>query len=206
MARARKAKRWLREHAGDEFVKKARHDGYRSRAAYKLLEIERRHRLLRAGMQVVELGAAPGGWTQVLAARLGGAGRLVACDLLEMAPLPGVHFVHGDFTEKQVRSDLAQQLRGSRADLVISDMAPNLTGIKDRDRALAEELALACVDFAAAVLAPGGATVFKAFTGPETDALRSTLRSCYQRVSICKPAASRERSAEIYVLARGYGI
>ncbi len=206
MSRAGKSRRWYQEHTRDSYVKQAQRDGYRSRAAYKLLEIDKRHRLLRQGLRVAELGCAPGGWTQVLQRRLGGNGRIVACDLLAMDPVGDVAFFRGDFTHPDVQQQLSTALGGDGADLVISDMAPNLSGIRDRDRALAEELVVAAADFARDMLAPGGGFLAKLFTGPEADSVRAALRREYAKVSICKPSASRDASTEIYVLAQGFGI
>lgn len=205
MAKSPSSKRWLREHAADAWVKKAALEGYRSRAAYKLLEIDARDRLLKPGMRVLDLGAAPGGWSQVAAARVGRAGRVVACDLLPMEPIPGVRVVHGDFAAPAVLDACLQELDG-RADLVLSDLAPNLSGVKAVDQARAMGLAELALDAAERVLRPGGALLVKLFQGEGTDAFQRELRSRFERVVVRKPEASRGRSAELYVLATGYGI
>ena len=206
MSRAGKSRRWFKQHTSDPYVKKAQREGYRSRAAYKLEDIDKRHRILKPGSAVIELGAAPGGWTQLLAHRLGADGLIVACDLLEMEPVAKTRFIQGDFTDQQIQEQISALLDNQPADLVISDMAPNLTGIKDRDRALSEELLWEVFEFASANLVQGGAVLAKGFTGPEMDQLRAQLREIYQKVVYCKPSASRDKSAEIYLLALGYDI
>ena len=206
MGRTSSSRRWLKEHHQDRFVKQAKQAGYRSRAAYKLLELDRRDRLLTPGSVVVDLGAAPGGWSQVAAERLGDRGRVVALDLLAMEPLPGVEILTGDFTEEATLDALLERLEGRRVDLVLSDMAPNSSGVTAVDQPRAMLLAELAVDFAARVLAPGGTLVAKVFQGEGFDALIRGLKQPYKRVYTRKPEASRARSREVYVLARDYDV
>lgn len=200
------SKRWLAEHHQDTFVLAARQRGLRSRAAFKLEEIDARDRVLKPGMTVVDLGAAPGGWSQVAAPRVGKNGRVVATDILPMDPIPHVLFVQGDFTEPEVEAALLEQLGTGAVDLVMSDMAPNLSGIKAVDEARSSLLAELAVDTAGKLLKPGGVFLSKLFQGAGTDELLRQLRAQYSRVLIRKPEASRARSREFYVLAQGYGL
>lgn len=206
MARSGSSRRWLKEHHQDPFVKQARQAGYRSRAAYKLLEIDRRDRLLRPGTVVVDLGAAPGGWAQVAAERLAGTGRVVALDILPVEPIPGVEVLTGDFTQDATLAALEAQLGGAPVDLVLSDLAPNASGIAAVDQPRAMLLAELAADFAARTLAPGGALVAKVFQGEGFDDLIRALKQSYRRVYTRKPEASRARSREVYVLARDYRV
>ncbi len=205
MVKSSSSKRWLREHATDVWVRKAALEGYRSRAAYKLIEIDRRDHLLRPGARVLDLGAAPGGWSQVAAARVGRSGRVVACDLLAMEPLAGVDFVEGDFAEQAVLDACLEALAGP-ADLVLSDMAPNLSGVKAVDQARVMGLAELALEAAGRLLKPGGSLLVKLFQGEGTDAFQRDLRTRFARMVVRKPEASRSRSAELYVVATGYGI
>jgi len=199
------SRRWLERQARDRYVRRAREEGYRSRAAYKLLELDRRHRLLRPGMTVVDLGAAPGGWSQVAARRAGPRGRVVALDLLPMEPVPGVTFIQGDFREEGPLQALLEAVGGGRAvDLVLSDMAPNLSGLRAVDQPRAMHLAELALDLARQVLRPGGALLVKAFQGEGLDAYRDELRSCFRKVIHAKPEASRAASRELYLLALNY--
>ena len=202
--RTRSSARWLAEHASDPYVKRARAEGWRSRAAFKLEEIQRTDRLIRPGMTVVDLGAAPGGWSQFAARALGGKGRVIALDVLEMPAVPGVDFIHGDFADPAVLARLEALLGDARADLVMSDMAPNMTGIADVDHDRSMHLVDLAVDFAASALRPGGDLLLKVFQGREFQALAARLRRSFDSVRFRKPKASRGRSAEVYVLARGY--
>ncbi len=203
MARSRSSHRWLKEHFSDPFVKKAQAEGLRSRAAYKLEELIDRNRLLKKGMRVVDLGAAPGGWSQVLARELGESGLIVAMDILEMPPIAGVSFIHGDFREDEALSRLEAALEGQKLDLVLSDMAPNMTGVEAVDRARAMYLVELARDFADAHLAAGGNLLVKMFQGVGSDAYLMDLRRRYAKVQVKKPDASRKRSPEVYVLATG---
>jgi len=202
MGRVR-GKDWMKEHVADAYVKRARAQGMRSRAAYKLKEIADRDRLLKPGMTVVDLGAAPGGWTQVAAERVGVHGRVLALDMLEMAPVRGVAFIHGDFREDAAVEQLERALAGLAADLVMSDMAPNITGIAATDHARALELAELARDFAMKHLKPQGNFLVKAFQGAGFEDFLKTLRSRFTAVAIRKPDASRGRSSEVYLVAKG---
>jgi 23S rRNA (uridine2552-2'-O)-methyltransferase len=206
MARTGSSRRWLKEHHQDPFVKQAKQAGYRSRAAYKLLEIDRRDRLLRPGTVVVDLGAAPGGWAQVAAERLAGKGRVLALDILPVEPIPGVEVLTGDFTQDATLAALEAALGGASVDLVLSDLAPNASGIAAVDQPRAMLLAELAADFAARTLAPGGALVAKVFQGEGFDDLIRALKQSYRRVYTRKPEASRARSREVYVLARDYRV
>lgn len=203
MSRSKSSQRWLREHFADPYVKKAQAEGLRSRAAYKLEELIERDRLLKPGMAVVDLGAAPGGWSQYVRQALGDSGRVVALDILEMPPLAGVEFLHGDFREEAVLSQLETLLDGQRVDLVLSDMAPNMSGVDVVDQARAMHLAELAMEFADNHLRPGGAFLIKLFQGVGFDDYVRELRRRYDKVAIRKPAASRKRSPEVYALAQG---
>lgn len=203
MTRRRGARHWAAQHAADPYVRRAREAGLRSRAAWKLEEMDRRDRLLRPGMTVVDLGAAPGGWSQYAARRLAGRGEVWALDRLPMAPVPNVHVIQGDFTDPGVVADLRGRL-GSGADLVMSDMAPNITGVPATDQARALALAEQAAAFAAQVLRPGGAFLVKVFEGPGLEALRRGLQDQYRGLRVRKPGASRARSREYYLLATGF--
>lgn len=204
--RTKSSARWLAEHAADPYVKRAHDEGWRSRAAFKLEEIQRADRLLRPGMVVVDLGAAPGGWSQFAARALAGQGRVIALDVLEMPAIPGVEFIQGDFTDEAVLGRLQATLGGQKVDLVMSDMAPNMMGIADVDHDRSMQLVDLAVDFAAHELRPGGDLLMKVFQGREFQPLIARLRREFESVKLRKPKASRARSAEVYVLARGYRI
>ncbi|MDW8468357.1 MAG: RlmE family RNA methyltransferase [Burkholderiales bacterium] len=195
------SRRWLRRHLADPFVRRARAEGYRSRAAWKLIEIDDRERLLRPGAVVVDLGAAPGGWSEVAARRVGKGGRVVAVDVLPMSPPAGVRFVQGSFLDPQVRAAL-REAAGGRADVVLSDMMPNVSGIAATDQARAAELVHAAIAFCEEILAPHGAFLVKVFQGAEFGAILAALRRTFRSVKTCKPAASRAESRELYLLAR----
>ncbi|MDA1108126.1 MAG: 23S rRNA (uridine(2552)-2'-O)-methyltransferase RlmE [Proteobacteria bacterium] len=204
MARTKSSARWLKEHFTDTYVKQAQEAGYRSRAVYKLLEINERDHLLRPGMTVVDLGAAPGGWSQVAGSIVGSKGRIIALDILAMEPLPGVRFIQGDFTEQQALDALLEAMHGERAGLVMSDMAPNISGLRSVDQPRAMYLAELALEFARKVLAPGGDLLMKVFQGEGFDALRKDLLRSFRQVLVRKPASSRARSREVYLLARNY--
>ena len=203
--RSKSSARWLAEHANDEFVKRAQKEGWRSRAVFKLAQIQASERLLRPGMRCVDLGAAPGGWSQY-AARIVGPGRIVATDILAMDPIPGVDFVQGDFREEAVLEQVLQRLGTDRVDLVLSDMAPNMAGIDAVDQPRSMHLAELALEFADRVLAPGGDLLLKLFQGAGFDQIIKDTRSRYGRVITKKPKASRSRSSEIYLLARQFGM
>jgi 23S rRNA (uridine2552-2'-O)-methyltransferase len=204
MARSKSSHRWLKEHFKDPFVQRAHAEGARSRAAYKLEELVERDRLLKPGMRVVDLGAAPGGWSKMVRERLGERGRVIALDILPMPAIPGVTFLLGDFREDQVLRGLEHELGGERVDLVLSDMAPNMTGVSSVDQARAMHLAELARDFAQAWLKPGGAFLVKLFQGAGFDVYLKDLRTRYGKVTMRKPKASRARSAEVYALATDF--
>jgi len=201
--RSKSSQRWLKEHFSDPFVKKAQAEGLRSRAAYKLEELVERDRLLKPGMVVVDLGAAPGGWSQMVRARLGDKGRIFALDILPMQGIAGVDFIEGDFRDEDVLKTLEKHLDGASVDLVLSDMAPNLSGVGSVDQPRAMHLAELAEAFAEAHLRKGGAFLTKLFQGEGFDAYVRRLRQGYERVSMRKPKASRARSSEVYALAIG---
>lgn len=201
MARSKSSRTWLKEHFADPFVKRAQAEGMRSRAAYKLEELIERDRLLKPGMTVVDLGAAPGGWSQVARRMLGDSGRVLALDILEMPPIAGVDFVHGDFSDAEALLRLEVLLGSTQADLVLSDMAPNMTGVASVDQARTMNLIELARDFAQAHLRPGGNFLLKLFQGVGSDAFLLDLRKRYEKVHVRKPKASRLRSSEVYVLA-----
>ena len=203
MARSKSSQRWLKEHFDDPFVKKAQAEGMRSRAAYKLEEVLQKDRLIKPGMTIVDLGAAPGGWSQVAKRQVGDRGRVLALDILEMPAIAGVDFIHGDFREPEALSRLEALLGGEPVDLVLSDMAPNMSGVDQVDQARAMYLAELARDFADAHLRPGGNFLIKLFMGIEFDAYMKDLRGRYTKVATRKPAASRRRSNEVYALALG---
>jgi 23S rRNA (uridine2552-2'-O)-methyltransferase len=187
----------------DPYVQRARAEGYRSRAAYKLMEIDDRDRLIRPGDVIVDLGAAPGGWSQVAAKRLEGRGRVLALDLIEMDALPGVCFIQGDFREDDALRRLEAALAGARADLVLSDMAPNISGVPVSDQARIVHLAKLGLDFCRRWLKPGGAFLVKLFQGAGYEDFAREMKSAFRSVATRKPDASRDRSAEVYLLGRG---
>lgn len=200
--RTKSSQRWLQEHFDDPYVTRAQNEGYRSRAVYKLIELDRRDRLFLPGMRIVDLGAAPGGWSQYAAARVGRHGFVVASDILPMDPIPGVEIVNGDFREEAVLRAIMERLGDAPADLVISDMAPNLSGTDAVDQPRAMYLCELAVDLALRILKPGGAFLVKVFQGEGSDEFLRQLRGRFRRVAVRKPEASRPRSREVYVLAR----
>ena len=191
---AKSSKEWLRRHVSDPYVRKARQEGYRSRAAYKLLELDQKHSLFRPGMTVLDLGAAPGGWSQVAAQKVMPGGRVVAIDVLEMAPISGVTIIKGDFRQVSIEN---------RADVVLSDVSPNLSGIPNVDHARLLELGLSAIQLCAKLLKRDGVFVVKAFHGEAFNELRERLAAVFTKVKVAKPSASRGESAETYVVARG---
>ena len=201
--RSASSKRWLHEHRSDAYVKQARHEGFRSRAVYKLQELDQRDHLLRPGISVVDLGAAPGGWCQYLSQRLGERGKIVALDVLPMDPVPGVTFIQGDFREAAVLEQLEAAVGATKVDLVLSDMAPNISGVDAADQAAGVHLAELALDFARNRLKPGGVLVTKLFQGEGFDEFLANLRQAFDKVVLRKPKASRPRSREIYLVARG---
>lgn len=205
MARKRgSSQRWLDEHFTDPWVKQARREGWRGRAVYKLAAIDERDQLLQPGMRVIDLGAAPGGWSQYAAGKVAPGGHVIALDVLDMAPLEGVTFIQGDFTEDAVLEQLRGELQARSVDLVMSDMAPNMSGVRSVDQPRAMYLAELAQALAAEALAPGGDLLVKVFQGEGFDAFLKTLKADFSRVLTRKPEASRDRSREVYLLARNY--
>jgi 23S rRNA (uridine2552-2'-O)-methyltransferase len=201
--RSKSSDRWLREHFSDPFVKRARAQGWRSRAVFKLEQIDQRERLLKPGMVVLDLGAAPGAWSQYVRRRVGPAGRVLATDLLPMQPLAGVEFLQGDFRDEAVLQQLKDALGGTRADLLLSDMAPNLSGMDAIDAPRGVYLAELALDLARQVLKPGASALIKVLQGAGFEALMALERTRFGRVRCLKPEASRSRSPETYLLASG---
>ena len=208
MARSKSSGSWLKEHFDDEYVKRSQKEGYRSRAIYKLQEIQQKDHLIRPNMQVVDLGAAPGGWSQYATELVGEKGRVVASDILPIDPLPFVEFIQGDFTEESVLNEILDVLKKDQcnilADVVISDMAPNVTGVETIDQPRSIYLCELSLDMSRMILRPGGAFVAKLFQGDGSDAFVKDVKSSFRRVKIRKPKASRPRSREVYVVAQDF--
>lgn len=204
MARSKSSGRWLQEHFDDQYVKKAKELGYRSRASFKLIELNEKDRLIKPGMTLVDLGAAPGGWSQIAAELVGDNGRVVSSDILPMDPLPGVQFVQGDFTEESVLNEILETLGDELADLVISDMAPNMSGMSAVDQPAAMYLVELALDMARQVLRPGGDFVAKVFQGEGFDQYMNDARNSFDRVYTRKPESSRPRSREVYLVGRKF--
>ena len=202
MARSKSSNRWLSEHFDDHYVKMAQQQGFRSRSAFKLLELQDKYQLIKPGMIVVDLGAAPGGWCQVVRPVVGDSGKVLALDILEMEPVHGVEFIHGDFTEAEPLRALESALGGRKVDLVLSDMAPNMSGMATIDQAKAMYLAELALEFVKDHLKPGGDYVVKLFQGTDFDGYVRQVRSLFKKVQVRKPKASRPRSREVYLLAR----
>lgn len=202
VSRSKSSSRWLHEHFNDPWVKKAQAEGYRSRAVFKLLEIQQKDRLLKPGMTVVDLGAAPGGWTQAAVDLVGPRGLVIASDILGMDPVPGAQFIQGDFREQEVFDTILAALAGRPVDLVISDMAPNMSGERSVDQPRAMYLAELALEFAGRVLRPGGDLLVKVFQGEGIDAFRTDMRRTFRQLQVRKPEASRARSSEVYLLGR----
>jgi len=204
VARSKTSQRWLKEHFDDPYVKMAQKDGYRSRASYKLLEIQEKDRILRPGMTVVDLGAAPGGWSQVTSRVIGDKGRLIASDILEMDSIPDVTFIQGDFTDDAVFAQILEAIGENPVDLVISDMAPNMSGLAAVDMPRAMFLCELALDLAGRVLRPGGDFLIKVFQGEGFDQYHKDIRKLFDKVQMRKPSSSRDRSREQYLLGRGF--
>ncbi|MEX2489184.1 MAG: RlmE family RNA methyltransferase [Pseudomonadales bacterium] len=202
--KSKSSRQWLQNHQEDEYVRRARKDGYRSRASYKLLEINEKFNLIGPGARIVDLGAAPGGWSQVAVRLAGKQAMVIAVDMLPMDALDGVRFIQGDFEKDETYEELMLQTAGQPVDLVISDMAPNLSGMKDVDQPRSAWLVELAVEYADRVLRPGGALVAKCFEGEGIEALRGAFRCRFDRMSNFKPRASRQKSREIYLIGRGY--
>ncbi len=204
MAKSRSSKEWLKEHFDDVYVKRSQEQGYRSRASFKLLEIQDKDRLIKPGMTVVDLGAAPGGWSQVAAQLVGDRGKVIASDILPMDSLPGVEFLQGDFTENEVFEALLASIGEEGADLVISDMAPNMSGMKEIDQPRAVYLAELALDLARSILKPGAYFLVKVFQGAGFQRFHRDMQTSFKAVKSRKPQASRARSREIYLLGAGF--
>lgn len=204
MGRSKTSKQWLKEHFDDVYVRRAKEEGYRSRASFKLLEIQEQDKLIRQGMTIVDLGAAPGGWSQVAANFAGEKGQVIASDILPIDSLPGVEFLQGDFTEDAVLERLIELLKDRQVDLVISDMAPNISGMKDIDLPRVMHLAELALDLAKSVLKPDGGFLVKVFHGEGYEELQKGLKGSFSSLKVRKPKASRARSSEIYLLAAGF--
>lgn len=203
MARSKSSHRWLQEHNRDHYVKRSQQEGYRSRASYKLIELDKKDRLFRPGMTVVDLGSAPGGWSQVAAKLVGEKGRVVASDILPMDSIADVDFICGDFTEESVFDEILGTLNNELADLVISDMAPNMSGMRAVDQPKAMYLVELALDLACRILKPGGDFVAKVFHGEGFDEYMLEVKGRFERVVTRKPDASRSRSREVYLVAKG---
>ena len=197
------SKAWMQEHVNDEYVKRAQKEGYRARAAYKLMEIDDKDKLIKPGMTVVDLGSTPGSWSQVAVQRLKGQGRIIALDILDMQPIKGVEFIQGDFREESVLKLLEEQLNNKQVDLVIADMAPNMSGIADVDQAGAAYLTELALEFSKDWLKPGGNFLVKVFIGAGFEEILQNMRQMFDKVVTRKPKASRDRSSEVYLLGLG---
>lgn len=202
MKPSKTSKAWMQEHLNDEYVKRAQKEGYRARAAYKLLEIDDKDKLIKPGMTVVDLGSTPGSWSQVAVQRIKGQGRVIALDILDMHPIPGVEFICGDFREAAVLRQLEASLNGKPVDLVIADMAPNMSGLKDVDQAGAAYLTELALDFCQQWLKPGGNFLVKVFIGSGFEEIVKQMRGQFEKVVTRKPKASRDRSSEVYLLGQ----
>ena len=204
MVSSKSSKKWLEERARDKYVKKSKEAGFRSRASFKLLEIQEKDRFIQPGMTVVDLGSAPGGWSQAAKILVGDKGSVLATDILPMAPISGVKFIQGDFTEDAVFEDLIERVGGESVDLVISDMAPNITGIRAIDQPGSMRLAELALDFARSILGEGAYFLVKVFEGEGIGEFKHVLANEFEKVKVRKPKASRSRSREVYLLAEKY--
>ncbi|SOB77493.1 23S rRNA (uridine2552-2'-O)-methyltransferase [Marinobacter sp. LV10R510-11A] len=204
MARSKSSNRWLEEHVNDPFVKQAQVDGYRSRASYKLLEINKKDRLIQPNMVVMDLGSAPGGWSQVAVNLVGHKGRVLASDILPMDAIAGVEFVQGDFTEDSVFEEIMAALGDSPVDVIISDMAPNISGVTVSDQASSMYLVELALDMASQVLKPKGSFVAKVFQGEGYEEYLKAARAVFDKVVARKPDSSRSRSREVYIVGKGF--
>ncbi|BBO27299.1 MULTISPECIES: 23S rRNA (uridine(2552)-2'-O)-methyltransferase RlmE [Marisediminitalea] len=204
MAKSKTSKKWMDEHVNDIYVKKAQVDGYRSRASYKLIEINEKDNLFRAGSVVMDLGSAPGGWSQIVAPIVGDSGRVIASDILPMSGIVGVDFIQGDFTDEAVYDQILQTLGDDQVDTVVSDMAPNMSGVNTTDQYASMYLVELALDMARNVLKPGGSFCAKVFQGVGYDEYVKDVRSSFNKVIVRKPAASRPRSREVYLVAKGF--
>jgi 23S rRNA (uridine2552-2'-O)-methyltransferase len=204
MARSKTSKKWLDEHVNDPYVKKAKADGYRSRASYKLIEINEKDKLIHLGSVVMDLGSAPGGWSQIVAPLVGDSGRVIASDILPMDGIRGVTFIQGDFTEAEVYDQILHTLNNDKADVVVSDMSPNLSGVSTTDQYASIYLVELALDMARNVLKPGGSFCAKVFQGVGYEEYVKDVRTSFDKVIVRKPAASRPRSREVYIVGKGF--
>ena len=204
MKRSKSSRRWLDEHVNDPYVKQAQKDGLRSRSSYKLIELNEKDKLIRPGMLIMDLGSAPGGWSQVAGGLVGEKGRVVATDILPMGALDNVEFIQGDFTDDAVFQQILDQLGGNQPDLIVSDIAPNISGVAAADQASSMYLVELALDMVRQVLKPGGNFVVKVFQGEGSDQYLKEVRTVFEKVMIRKPDASRARSREVYLVAKGF--
>ena len=204
MPRSKSSSTWLQRHVSDPFVKKAQLEGYRSRSAYKLIELNEKDRLIRPGMRIMDLGSAPGGWSQVAGKLVGAKGRVLATDILPMEPLKNVDFIQGDFNDEAVVAKLLDWLGGGKFDLIVSDIAPNITGIDSADQASSMNFLELALDTVRQTLKPGATFVAKMFQGSGSDQYVKELRTSFEKVLIRKPAASRAESREVFIVAKGF--
>jgi 23S rRNA (uridine2552-2'-O)-methyltransferase len=204
MARSKSSGQWLQEHVNDPYVKQAQRDGYRSRSSYKLIQLNEKDRLIRPGMLIVDLGSAPGGWSQVATRLAGARARVVATDILPMDPLENVDFIQGDFTEAAVLNQVLERLGGRKPHLILCDISPNISGVDSADQASSMYLVELALDFVRQALEPKGDFVVKVFQGEGFDAYLKDVRTSFGQVFVRKPAASRARSREVYLVAKGF--
>jgi len=204
MPRSKSSNEWLRRHVNDPYVKQAQLDGYRSRSAYKLIELNEKDRLIRPGMKVLDLGSAPGGWSQVVGKLVGSKGRVLATDILPMGSLANVDFIQGDFNDEAIVTQILEWLGDGKFDLIVSDIAPNITGIDSADQASSMYFLELALDTVRKTLKPGATFVAKMFQGAGSDEYLKDLRKSFEKVLIRKPAASRPKSREVYVVAKGF--
>ena len=204
MSKANNSKNWIKNHVKDPFVIQAQKDGYRSRAAYKLIEIDKKYKIIKSGITAVDMGAAPGGWSQVLSKKIGLNGKIIGIDLLDVTPIKGIDFIQGDFTQEEVLRKMIDKLKNKPVDLVISDMAPNISGIKMVDQQRAINLNELALDFASKHLKQNGFFLVKSFVGIDFEEYVKNLRACFKKVFKIKPDSSRSRSSEIFLLGYEY--
>jgi 23S rRNA (uridine2552-2'-O)-methyltransferase len=204
MGRTKSSHRWMQEHVNDPYVQKARKEGYRSRSSYKLMELSEKDRLIRPGMLILDLGSAPGGWSQVAGKMVGEKGRVLATDILPMEPVKNVDFIQGDFTDEAVFNQILEALNGRKPDLIISDIAPNITGIESADQGTSIYLVELSLDMVRRVLKPKGNFVCKIFKGTGSYAFIKNVRTSFEKVTVRKPKASRPRSREVYLVGTGF--
>ena len=204
MSKANNSKNWIKNHVKDPFVIQAQKDGYRSRAAYKLIEIDKKYKIIKSGITAVDMGAAPGGWSQVLSKKIGLNGKIIGIDLLDVTPIKGIDFIQGDFMQEEVLKKMIDKLKNKRVDLVISDMAPNISGVKMVDQQRAINLNELALDFASKHLKQNGFFLVKSFVGIDFEEYVKNLRACFKKVFKIKPDSSRSRSSEIFLLGYEY--